>query len=289
MRGVGELRGGWRPAIAVVFGCAFLTGCISTSDGPSRLYPVDVETQFIRDNMKEVSLVQFSGLDEASRVKYRNDWIGARMYAIDINYSVYEAALTRERQNVGFGAAAATLGLTTASGLVAPVATKNLLTGLAGFVTGTRAAYDNDVLLAHTVEWVQSQMQANRAIISTRILNGMKLSTRDYPLAAALSDIEAYYRAGTFTGGLISTSQVVAADAQSAESMKAEAIQVTFSPITDLGKSIRVFWRSSATNKKSVEDWVDNNTNFGSVPVFLRSNSTVLYQQIIKALSIPTP
>lgn len=200
---------------------ALASGCVSFSDGPARLYTVPEETQLIRDQVQQINLVQYSSLDEASRKRIRNDYIAARMYAIDIQYTPYEAALTKERQGVGFGAAATTVALTTASGLVSPVATKNVLTGLAGFVTGARAAYDSDVLLSHSVQWIQSQMEANRAYVSNRILNGMKQSTTDYPLAAALSDLEAYYRAGTFTGGLLSTSEVIAADAQNAADSKA--------------------------------------------------------------------
>jgi hypothetical protein len=183
---------------------------------------VPEETQMIRDNVPPINLFQYSSLDEGSRRRVRNDWIGARMYAIDIQYTPYEAALTKERQGVGFGAATATIALTTASGLIGPVATKNLLTGAAGLVTGARAAYDSDILLSHSVQWIQSQMEAKRAEISSRILRGMKLSTIDYPLAAALSDLEAYYRAGTFTGGLLSTNEVLAADAQRAALEKAE-------------------------------------------------------------------
>lgn len=242
MGGVGELRRGWRVVCAFLSVATFTTGCVSISDGPARLYTIPEETQLIRDNIQQINLVQFSSLDEASRKKIRNDWIGARMYAIDIQYTAYEAALTRERQGVGFGAAAATLGLTTASGLVAPVATKNILTGLAGVVTGTRAAYDNDVLFAHSVQWVQSQMQATRATVYDRIMAGMKLSTTDYPLAAALSDLEAYYRAGTFTAGLLATGQIVAADAKAAEDAKTlNVVRVPFA--TDAAKeAILSFW-----------------------------------------------
>jgi len=214
------------------------SGCVSTADGPTRLYPVEVETQFIRENLKLVSLDDFSRSDETQRVKYRNDWIAARMYAIDIQYTTYEAALTKERQNVGFGAAAATLGLTTASGLLTPVATKNVLTGLAGFVTGTRAAYDNDVLLAHSVQWVQSQMRTQRSIVAERILRGMRASTVDYPLAAALSDLEDYYRAGTFTGGMLGTSEALGAEARFAEQLKQDRIEVNYVS-TATGRSLR--------------------------------------------------
>jgi hypothetical protein len=222
MRGV-AWWGQWRTVVAPVILGVLVTGCVSFSDGPARLYTVPEETQLIRENIQQLNLIQYSSLDEASRRRIRNDWIGARMYAIDIQYTPYEAALTKERQGVGFGAATTTIALTTASGLVGPVATKNVLTGLAGLVTGARAAYDSDILLSHSVQWIQSQMEAKRSEISSRILRGMKLSTTDYPLAAALSDLEAYYRAGTFTGGLLSANQVLAADAQQAAEDKAAA------------------------------------------------------------------
>jgi hypothetical protein len=175
-----------------------------------------------------MNLAEFSRMGETERRNYRNSLIAGRMYAIDIQYTAYEGALTRERQNVGFGAAAATLGLTTASGLVTAVATKDILTGAAGFVTGARAAYDNDILFSHSVQWIQSQMRARRADIGRRILDGTRLSTDQYPLALALSDLEAYYRAGTFTGGLISTTETVGADARFSEQLRDERIQVTF-------------------------------------------------------------
>jgi hypothetical protein len=233
MRGV-ALYCQWRTVVAPAILGALATGCVSFSDGPARLYTVPEETQLIRDNIQQINLIQYSSLDEASRRRVRNDWIGARMYAIDIQYTPYEAALTKERQGVGFGAATTTIALTTASGLVAPVATKNLLTGLAGLVTGARAAYDSDILLSHSVQWIQSQMEAKRSEISSRILKGMKLSTIDYPLAAALSDLEAYYRAGTFTGGLLSTNEVIAADARNAAIDKAVAQGIIVDPVEQL-------------------------------------------------------
>lgn len=206
-----------------------VSGCLaSVSGGPPRLYSVDDEIKIIRDNLDGIKLAQFSDMSEGARVKYRNDWIGARMYAIDVQYTAYESALTQERQNIGFGAAATTLGLTTASGLVAPVATKNLLTGIAGFVTGTRAAYDNDILLAHSVQWIQSQMRTQRSVVAERILRGMKTSTIDYPLAAALTDLEDYYRAGTFTGGMLATTETLGVEARFAEAAKADRLEVTF-------------------------------------------------------------
>jgi len=217
-----------------------IAGCASISAGPPRLYSVDEEAAIIRGSLREMNLVEFSRLNEASRVRFRNDWLAGRMYAIDMAYTGYESALTRERQGVGFGAALATIGLTTASTLVSSVATKDILTGTAGAVTGARAAYDNDILLAHGVQWIQTQMRAQRARVAERLVAGMKMSTLDYPLAAALSDLEEYYRAGTFTGGLIATSETVAVDAKLAEQLKAERVQLAF-VATPAGAALRAW------------------------------------------------
>ncbi|PDT91878.1 hypothetical protein CO669_00915 [Bradyrhizobium sp. Y36] len=237
MRSVGALRRVGQ-AIAGVFLPGLLVAGCNTADGPSRLYRVQDETQIIRDSLAQLSLAKYAQSDEPLRVKYRNDWLAARMYAIDIQYTEYEAELTKERQAVGFGAAATTLGLTTASTLIAPVATKNILTGLAGVATGTRAAYDNDVLFAHSVQWIQTQMRTQRSVVAQRMFLGMKASTADYPLAMALNDLEEYYRAGTFTGGLLGTSATLGAQAELAELLKQDRIEFTYVS-TSTGRALR--------------------------------------------------
>ena len=216
------------PLAAIVVGLS-LSACGSLSGGPDRLYSIDEESQGIRKNLESFTLQSYTGSDEDKRRKYRDDWIAARMYAIDIQYTAYEGKLTTERQKVGFGAAAATLGLTTASGLATSTMSKDILTGLAGAVTGTHAAYDNDVLLAHSTQWVQTQMRTQRTLVAERILRGLKLSTLDYPIAEALRDLEDYYRAGTFTGGVLGTSAALGAEEKYAEDLKGERIELAFS------------------------------------------------------------
>jgi hypothetical protein len=236
MRGVGELRSRWQAALALTMVSTLASGCIA--DGPPRLYTIPEETLQIRNNLPQIDIVQYASLGETQRFNIRNDFVAARMYAIDIQYTAYEAGLTKENQAVAFGAAATTLALTTASGLVAPVSTKNLLTGVAGFVTGTRAAYDNDILLAHSIQWIQSQMRTQRSLIADRILRGLKAPTTDYPLAAAMSDLEDYYRAGTFTGGMLSTSDTLGAEAKFANLIKQDRIEISF-VATAAGKALQ--------------------------------------------------
>src|SRR5262249_9649329 len=142
-----------------VFALAACTGgCASIAGGPARLYSVQDEVASIRAQVPPVSFVAF-GVDEGSRFQARNDWIAARMYAIDINYTSYEAALTQERQGLGFASTAATIGLATASTLATHTATKDVLTGAAGAITGARAAYNDEILLAHSLQWIQTQMR----------------------------------------------------------------------------------------------------------------------------------
>src|SRR5262249_33503931 len=155
-------------------------------------------------------------------------YIAARMYAIDINYTSYEAALTQERQGLGFASTAATIGLATASTLATHTATKDVLTGAAGAITGARAAYNDEILLAHSLQWIQTQMRTQRTLVSERILRNMKTSTIDYPLAAALRDLEDYYRAGTLTGGVLGTTQTLGAEATSVEDLKAQRLEGAF-------------------------------------------------------------
>jgi hypothetical protein len=219
---------------------ALLTsGCLgSLSGGPPRLYSIDEEVQAIRTSLSDFNLAKFNAADDKGRQRYRDDWVTARMYAIDIQYTAYEAALTRERQGVGFGAALATIGLTTASTLVPAVQTKDILTGTAGAITGSRAAYENDILFAHSVQWIQTQMRAQRAFVSDRILRGLTQPINAYTLAAAASDLEDYYRAGTFTGGVLGTTAAVNSEAKFAESLKQQRIEVNFTR-TSTGAALR--------------------------------------------------
>jgi hypothetical protein len=159
--------------------------------------------------------VLISAYDDAVRAgspaarSIRNEIITRRMYAIDVQYTQYETALTRERQEVGFGTLTTAEGLSTAATLVVPAATKTILSGLATATIAVKGHYDSEILLAQTMRTIQKQMRASRNIIATNISAKMAQSVADYPLWAALSDVEDYYNAGTLTTGIIDASTTV--------------------------------------------------------------------------------
>ena len=89
--------GKWPQWIAMAIAVA-ASGCTSTKN-PERLFPVSEEMALIREaqsNLASQYTAAFGSraLDQARTV--RNEIIAQRMYAIDVQYTQYETALTRE-------------------------------------------------------------------------------------------------------------------------------------------------------------------------------------------------
>jgi len=210
-------------AFALVSAGAILTGCKTWDGGPDRLYTVEQELTNARDLLPTISQSYAAATNEADRFRYRNDYIGYRMYIIDVEYSEYEAALTSERQKFGFLTSVGAQGLNTAGALVSPASTVRILSGIAGGVSATRGYYDSEIVVAKTIQIAQGHMRAERDRVAVRILTGQTKAVIDYPLSAALHDLEDYYRAGTLTAGLIEAVGEAGAAAQTAAEIKARA------------------------------------------------------------------
>jgi len=151
------------------------------------------------------------------------------MYAIDIFYTKYESQLTHENQEANFLSTMTALGLNTAGAITTSASGTRILSALAGGVIGADSAYNEKILLSKAIQNVQTQMRANRAEQAALILAGMKCAIQDYPMGTALSDLEAYYRAGTFTAGLVRLSGTVAAAEDIAKAKK--DVQTAAAPV----------------------------------------------------------
>lgn len=213
-----------------------LSGCKTVEGGPDRLYSVSEEVAQARGLLDDAGSGNVSGLvaryyspstDEAQRMFLRNEIISRRMYIIDVEYSEYEESLTSERQKFGFLTTAAASALGIAATLTSPLRSAQVVSGAGAAVLGARGAYDTEIVIAKTLQIVQGYMRAARDNVSTRqILPRTTESTITYPLSAALHDLEDYYRAGTFTAGLIPALKESGAAAQNAADEK--AIVVSF-------------------------------------------------------------
>lgn len=215
------------------------TGCKTIQGGPDRLYTVPQEGAIAR-SLLETSLpytglvdqyysLPADGSAEIARKTLRNDIIARRMYIIDVEYSEYEAALTSERQKFGFATTTAAAGLGIAATLADPLRSAQIISGVGAGVLAARGAYDTDIVIAKTLQIVQGHMRAQRDdVFSKQIFPRITESTVTYPLSAALRDIEDYYRAGTFTSGLIPALRESGAAAEVAADAKALTVRGVF-------------------------------------------------------------
>jgi hypothetical protein len=204
-----------------------LAGCLPSTGTPERLYPVASEMDVVRTTQEELvrqyNLYVFSAPAQARLL--RNEIIAERMYAVDVQYTQYENALTREGQEVNFATLTTAGALGTASTLFTPVVTKSVLSALSTGTIATKGYYDSEILMAQTIRTIQKQMRASRNLIATNISAKLVQSVTDYPLSAALSDVEDYYNAGTLTTGVIDTSTTVGIREDFTKGLKQEVTQ----------------------------------------------------------------
>jgi hypothetical protein len=242
MRGVGDLprRG---PAFSVVLlSGLLLSSCKTVEGGPDRLYTVPEEVAQARAMLDVAAPDGIPGLAtryyaviasdsnaDAQRMYLRNEIIARRMYIIDVEYSEYEASLTSERQKFGFLTTAAASALGIAATLTTPVRSAQIVAGSGAAMLAARGAYDSEVVIAKTLQIVQGYMRASRDDVASRqILPRLTESTVTYPLSAALHSLEDYYRAGTFTAGLIPALRDSGTAADQAAAAKAMVLRGSF-------------------------------------------------------------
>jgi hypothetical protein len=216
-------------AMAIILLGSALSGCLSSlQGGPDRLYTAQEETDAARQELPDL-VANYYASGEPAKTGYRNEVMGQRLHVIDVQFSQYDEALTKESQEVGFAADATSVGLNTAGTLFTSAQTTKILGGIAGSVTGVKGAYQSDIVIAKTIQIIQAQMQSNRDQVLTRILKRMSENSTNYPLSVALSDLEDYYRAGTFTEGLIQTSGNVSTGAKTAQDKKDQVATIIYS------------------------------------------------------------
>jgi len=140
----------------------------------------------------------------------------ALMAGIDLRFGEFEQQFFDHTRYGAFGATLASLGLSGAGGLVGN-GTAQILSALATAVTGARESFGRDVMIERTSVALMTAMRAERNTVALRIREGLRRPPELYPLGAALSDLFAYYRAGTIPGALTGVSQAVAVRNQAAQ------------------------------------------------------------------------
>jgi hypothetical protein len=194
---------------SLVLSALALAGCNWTGSlgGPERISPITDEIAEMKTYANS-----YAGLSNGSpsdQIVARNNLIAARMYVIDLEYTQYESQLMHEGQVVDFSTKLTSGVLTTAAGLIPAMGTSHTLAETATLVNGLDSAYNDKVLKSQIIQNVMSSMRTARHEQATVIYANMYCPITVYPIGFALSDIETYYRAGTFQTGLVRLMQTV--------------------------------------------------------------------------------
>lgn len=210
---------------------AAVAGCATHQLGPERSIAIIEDVEMARTIIAQ-DLADFATADPNRQAILRNEILTARMYIADMQYHTYEARLTRDLQDEGLLATAASLGLTTSATLLTPAATKSILSGIATGVIGLDKAYNEKVLLSNTIQALQTQMRADRktqaGVIYAKMFRDVGSNSRiitpifEYTLPMALSDLDTYYQAGTVSSALIGLSKTVANADRNADEAKTQ-------------------------------------------------------------------
>ena len=130
----------------------------------------------------------------ASDANGKREFVFEGIAVKDYEYKRYTDFIRRGVSYGGFGAQAASIGLNAAGALTTSGATK-ILSGAAGAITGTSAAFNKNVLFDQSITTFIAKMDALRAIKLEAIKKN--LDTATYSLAEAYRDVEDYGYQGT--------------------------------------------------------------------------------------------
>lgn len=196
---------------------AALSGC-GTPGFPRQSYNEKNQIKQLEKEFEKPDLITkyyaLTNAPEETKRAERNKIIAGRLVLINLNYNQFIARFSVTKESLDFGAEVTELGLNLATTAVGGAETKTILGAVSSGVTGGKLAIDKNFFFEKTVPVLITSMNAQRKVVLAPILIGMTNNTDTYPLAQALSDIDAYYFAGTFIGAL----QAIQADAGAKES-----------------------------------------------------------------------
>lgn len=165
----------------------------------------------------------------------RNNFVLARMYAIDLRYSEFELDLSQERNQSDFFVKLLSIGLTGVAALSAVSETQAILAGIDTALKGANDAFSKEMLLNRTIETLTKQMRAGRDKIRSQILEGLDKPLNKYPFYVALGQLDAYYTAGTLPGALADVNNTVTTEANTQQG----AVEKTVKNLKDI-KTVQV-------------------------------------------------
>lgn len=193
-----------------------LSGCSTgvLSGGPKPPFDLGKDIAAVERRLETQASIA-SYYDGAQTRERRDAFVAARMSLIDLNYARYVSGLnaTRAVSDTTFDISNVAIGV--ANNVVGGDQDRRVLSAITAILTGTRSSVEDAFFDSQTTDLLITQMNSARRQASIRILQGLQQDIADYPLTAALVDLNEYYQSGTVHGALMSS--LVSASRQQAE------------------------------------------------------------------------
>lgn len=187
-----------------------LISCASPRGFPDREVSIDEEL----DELKIFSRAKIdeykASKNEEERMRIRNDYINARIEAIDAKFFQFEEKMYRENIALNLGTDAIILGSGAAGALVSGGASQ-ILSAASAAVIGMKGSIDKKIFYEKTLPALFAQMEAQRQKILANIQTNLLNNTTAYSLWRGRVDLQRYRRAGSIDGAISATTLDAAA------------------------------------------------------------------------------
>ena len=286
-----------RAWIAVICMAGLLGGCAGLSQFPvaSTNYEEDLGT-LDPDYAKALADIQTNANDPDEQERIRNEEIDRRLRVIDLHFAEFQKGLARENVGADFLVGVTEVGVGAAGALVAETVSQ-ILSAVSGGLAGTRAAYTKAALFEKTLSALLGQMIAGRNSILANIYDGRTRDIDEYPLSAAVRDLEAYNFAGSLPGAVVGTAADATVKNSRAEG-RLEAFRTNIFSEDESGNRIGRFLRppdgdlASPVNQANVQalrNWIDQSPVAGLPIANFLTNPDLrnLREQAISEIPIP--
>jgi hypothetical protein len=152
-----------------------------------------------------------------TRQEQRNTIIYDLKRIIDHNYDEYARHFQQTADITTFTGEVAAASLTAVGTLVGATELKDILTTASTLTQSTNVSIQKNFYQKQTEYAILAQMDADRATQWSTIVQRMDDNLTDYPLSAALDDLQQYKRAGTATAALTAITQKAGAEKGAAD------------------------------------------------------------------------
>lgn len=191
-----------------------LGGCATVRGGPQSIFDSAALANAARAYSVDVVSRDMPTTGTTASKHYRNKVIQAYLTAIDARYFQFRSDLSVEGRGGALGFDSVILALATIGSISTGSAPE--LAAATGFLSGSRAAIDKNLLYEKTLPAIFASMDASRLRQRTVILERMQEDVGAYPMEAAWSDLQNYQIAGTFDDAVTQITDSAAGDRASA-------------------------------------------------------------------------